>query len=379
MQCGKRSGTVAGREGTGSRLRAPRCVGATSDSNLPKRPFSDELALPLTLSSPPKPSPQQRRALDLLREGRRFVLTGHVRPDGDCIGAQAALANILTALDKDVWIINPDPVEPQFDYLSRQFGYGTYEGGELPQHDVTVMLDFCDFSRCGRMASAFEEVASQKLIIDHHVQGDDPWWDAAYVDTSASATGILVYRIAKQLGVELDRGGAEGVFTSMVTDTGWFKYSNTDAETLTAAGELVARGVDPDALYRAIYQRKGRAHPTETGRALSSTEYFMDDRLAVVCLPGENGNASTALEGDEVLDILRSVSSVEVVLSLRELADGAVKLSARSKTDFDVNLLARQFDGGGHKKASGAVIEGTLDEVKSQLVAATEALLRGAS
>jgi bifunctional oligoribonuclease and PAP phosphatase NrnA len=321
-----------------------------------------------------EPTAAQKAALDLLLEGRRFLLTGHVRPDGDCIGAEAALASLLAALDKDVWIINPDPAEPQFDYLAREFHYGSYDGGDLPQHDVAVLLDCSELSRCGRLADAIEGVASQKLVIDHHIHHGGAWWDQAYVDTTASATGLLIHRIARQLGVELDKPGAEGVFTSIVTDTGWFKYSNTDAETLSVAGDLVARGVDPDALYRAIYQRKRRSHPLETGKVLASTEYFADDRLAVVCLPRENGKASAALEGDDILDLLRSVQSVEVVLSLRELASGEVKLSARSKTDYNVNALAREFGGGGHRKASGATIEGALDEVKSRLV---EAATRG--
>jgi phosphoesterase RecJ-like protein len=328
----------------------------------------------VTLISKQPLTPAQQAALELIRGGRRFLLTGHVRPDGDCVGAQAALASLLTALDKDVWIINPDPIEPQFDYLAREFVYGSYDGGDLPRHDVSVLLDCSELSRCGRLAAAIQGTHSRKLVIDHHIHHDGPWWDEAYVDISASATGLLVYRMAEQLGVELDRAGCEGVFTSLVTDTGWFKYSNTDAETLRVAGELVARGVDPDALYRAIYQRKRRSHPLETGSVLTTSEYFADDRLVVVCLPREEGKAAPALEGDDILDILRSVESVEVVLSLRELATGEVKLSARSKTDYDVNALAREFGGGGHKKASGATIDGTLEEVKARLV---EAAVRG--
>ncbi len=291
-----------------------------------------------------------------------------MRPDGDCIGAEAALASVLMAMGKDVWILNPDPPEPQFDYLARKFSYKTYEGGDLPQHDVAVLLDCSELSRCGQLAEVIERGSARKLVIDHHIHHGLDWWDEAYVDTTASATGLLVYRIAAQLGVELDLAGAEGVFTSMVTDTGWFKYSNTDAETLTTAGQLVARGVDPDAMYRAIYQRKRRDHPTEMGQVLSTAEYFSDDRLVVVCMPREDGNGSQAIDGDDILDLLRSVGSVEVVLSLRELAGGEVKLSARSKTDYDVNALAREFGGGGHRKASGATIEGALVDVKAQLV-----------
>ena len=193
------------------------------------------------------------------------------------------------------------------------------------------------------------------------------------MDVTASATGLLVYRIAQQLGVELDQCGAEGVFTSMVTDTGWFKYSNTDSETLRVAGELLAAGVDSSALYSAIYQRHRSSHPTETSAILASTEYHADGRLAVICAPRLESGAAVAPDSDDALDILRSVGKVEVVLFLRELATGTVKLSARSKTDYDVNALAREFGGGGHRKASGATIEGSLEDVRLRLVEAAQA------
>ena len=184
-------------------------------------------------------------ALSLLRQGERFLLTGHMRPDGDCVGAQAALCRTLEALGKTVYIVNPDPVQVQFDYLTRECNYRTFTGGDLPAHDVVCLLDFSELQRTGALAEPIAKADSKKLVIDHHLFHGEPWWDEAYVDCSASATGILVQRIAVKLGVELDRVGALGVYTSLVTDTGWFKYSNTDAETLRVAGEMVAAGVDP--------------------------------------------------------------------------------------------------------------------------------------
>ncbi|MCY2960836.1 MAG: DHHA1 domain-containing protein [Planctomycetota bacterium] len=317
----------------------------------------------------------QARALDLLRNGRRFLLCGHVRPDGDCLGAQAALARVLTAMGKDVWIQNTDAPEPRFDYLARDVKFGVYQGGDLPRHDVSVLLDFCELSRTGSMEPALAAHASKKLVIDHHVAPGVPWWDEAYVDVRASATGILVRRIAAQLGVPLDVAAARGVFTSIVTDTGWFKYSNTDAETLAAAAEMTALGVVPNVVYAALHQRQPLGHPPALARAIERLEYHADGRLAVVDIPLGPVD-SGALDTDEVLDILRAVERVEVVLLLREMPAGGVKLSARSKGDFDVHALARQFGGGGHKKASGATVLGTtMADFRARLVAATLAAL----
>jgi phosphoesterase RecJ-like protein len=325
------------------------------------------------------PDSAQSRALDLLRQGRRFVLCGHVRPDGDCVGAEAALARVLQALGKEVWIYNPDPPEPRFDYLAREVRYRTFEAGAaLPEHDVSVLLDFCELSRTGPLEPELRASRSRKLVVDHHVAPGEPWWDEAFVDVRASATGLLVRRIARALGVPLDPTAALGVFTSLVTDTGWFKYSNTDAETLAAAAELCAAGVEPHRVFSALHQRQPLEHPVTLGRALATLEYAAGGRLAVVALPLQPAGAGP-LDNDEVLDILRSVERVEVVLLLRELAEGGTKLSARSKGDFDVHALARAFGGGGHRKAAGATIPGRLPEVRARVVAAAEEALSARS
>ncbi len=318
-------------------------------------------------ASTPDETPQQR-ALALLREGQRFLLTGHVRPDGDCVGAQAALCRLLEAMGKDVWIVNPDPLQPQFDYLERDVRYRAWTGGELPAHDVAVLLDCSELSRCGDLAEPIAQAASKKLVIDHHVHHGADWWDEAYVDCAASATGLLVLRIARELGVELDVVAARGVMTSIVTDTGWFKYSNTDSETLQAAAELAGKGVEMHELYRSIYQRSGRDQPRAVARLLSRLEYFADGRLAVVDLPLAAAGEAELADGDEALDMLRAVETVEVVLFLRALRDGSVKLSARSKSDYDVNRLARQLGGGGHVKASGASLPGPLAQARERVV-----------
>ena len=311
----------------------------------------------------------RQRALELLRSGERFVLTGHVRPDGDCIGAQAALTRVLEALGKTVFCMTPDPVQEQFDYLTDEVRFRVFRG-DLPAHDVAVLLDFCELERTGPMAPVLRAADSRKLVIDHHVFEGEPWWDEAFVDPTAAATGLLVARIADQLGVALDPVAAAGVFTSIVTDTGWFKYSNTDAETFAVTAELVRAGVDPAAVYGAIYQRNGRDRPRGVARGLEHLRYHADGRLAVIAVPAARAGEADLADGDEVLDLVRAVGRVEVVLLLREQRQGAVRLSARSKGDFDVHALAGRFGGGGHRRASGATLEGPLEQARDLLVEA---------
>ena len=323
-----------------------------------------------TCGSPMSPSPsrsftpEQLRALDLLRHGRRFVLVGHVRPDGDCLGAQTALARLLEHGGREVWIINPDPPEERYDYLGDDTTFRTYRGGALPVHDVAVLLDFSELQRTGVLEKPLRDAPSKKLVIDHHLHHGEPWWTEAFVDSSASSTGLLVHRIANALDMPLDRAAARGILTSLVTDTGWFKYSNTDAETLAVASEMVELGANPTEIFGSLYQRRSRGHPAAIGRLLNLAEFFADGRLVVVGDPVTETPERDLADTDEVLDILRSVRSVEVVLYLRELKDGTCKLSARSKSAYDVNALARKFGGGGHRKASGATIKGSLADVR---------------
>lgn len=324
---------------------------------------------PSTAAAPRTLDPGAARALELLKGGGRFLLCGHVRPDGDCLGSEAALARVLVKLGKTVEVVNPDPIDPRFAYLAEACSYKAFKG-TLPEHDVAVLLDFCEIERTGPMAAPLRRAPSKKVVIDHHLSHGAAWWDAAFVDSSASATGVLVRRVAEELGVPIDAAAAKGVFTSLVTDTGWFKYSNTDAETLRVASEMVALGANPNEIYAALNQTRPKEHPFFIGRLLTRAEFLADDRLAIVDLPLSEGFASEQLDSDEVLDILRSVATVEVVLYLRELPDRTCKLSARSKGAYDVNALARTFGGGGHKKASGATLKGTLSEARERVVEA---------
>jgi len=313
---------------------------------------------------------ERERALELLARGRRFVLSGHQRPDGDCLGAQAALASLLTDQGREVWIYNPDAPEKRYSYLGEKVTQRAYTGGDLPLHDVCVLLDFSELSRTGVLAPVLAAQPSKKLVVDHHIHHGAAWWDACYVDPTASATGLLVRRIARELGWKLDRAAAQGVYTSLVTDTGWFKYSNTDAETLAVASEMVTLGVEPARIFDQLYQQRSSHHPAYLGQLLARAEYSAGGRLVVVDQPLALALDPDLVDSDELLDILRSVASVEVVLFLREIQSGSTKLSARSKSAYDVNALARRFGGGGHKKASGATIPGRLPEVRARVVAA---------
>ena len=317
----------------------------------------------------------QRRALDVIRDGQRFVLVGHVRPDGDCLGSQVAMARILSSLGKEVTVVNPDAPPVGFEFLYEDASFGRCDGRKMPHHDVCILLDINELARCGDLDWPIRGATSAKVVVDHHPFQGDPWWDAAFTDRRASATGLLVRRIAHHLGVALDRPTSEAIFTALVTDTGWFRYSNTDVETMHLATELVENGVVPNDLFIRLYQQHPPGHPKAVAGVLERLEYHCEDRLAVVDHPLVLHGGPDLEDSDPVLDMLRAVGQVEAVIYVREVEGGKCKLSARSKTDFDVNVLARKFGGGGHAKAAGAMIDGSLAEVKRLLTEAATELL----
>ena len=182
---------------------------------------------------------------DLIRSHQSFLLTGHERPDGDCVGAQAALSQLLCLMGKTVHIVNPDPLTQGFDFLTEHTTFTTSPATEeLPDFDVAVLLDCSQLSRVGSLGKRIASRNKPIAVIDHHVGSENGDGCVSYVDVSAAATGALVRRLFAEFDVELTLPAAEGIFLSLVSDTGWFCYSNANEEVFSMAAELVALGVD---------------------------------------------------------------------------------------------------------------------------------------
>ncbi len=307
---------------------------------------------------------------ELIVTRRSFLLTGHENPDGDCLGAEVALFHLLQALGKQVAIVNPDPIARTFDFLQRHTPFG-HIGADaaLPSFEVAVLLDCCQLSRTGALGPRLRSSGATIAVIDHHVGSDHGDGSVHMVDSTAAATGALVRRLYREFDVPLSTAAAEGVFVSLVMDTGWFRYSNTDHEVLSMAAELVAAGVDASSVYDRLYRRMHPDSAAVLATALSRHELRLGGKLAMVCLDrGLSERAGHAsFDTDLVIDPLRSLEGVEVVAILKERFDGVVKLSLRAKQDVDVQRIAATFGGGGHKKAAGAAMPGTLAEAAAAL------------
>lgn len=346
-----------------------------SRGRLPRR---ETPALPTSRDDRPLTKPSSA-FLDALQGARSIILTGHEHPDGDCLGAQVALHELLVGLGKEVLILNPDPPSKAFDFLGRHVTYNAFRGGPLPHCDLLVLLDCSELRRLGRLQRAVEAASPQIAVIDHHVGSECGDGDVSFVDTGAAATGELVYRLFGVLGQKLRPAAAEGVFVSLVSDTGWFRYSNTTARVFELAADVARAGVDASALFDLLNRRNEADSVAILADAIGRSRITLDGRFGSIQLERAVVEQSTriGLDLDLVMEPLRSVGSIEVVAMLKESHDGGVKISLRASRDVDVQKIAVGFGGGGHQKAAGASVRGTLESVRGDVEAAVRKALDG--
>jgi len=315
---------------------------------------------------------------EFLRAHDRLLLSGHENPDGDCLGAQCALFHLLRALGKQPVICNPDPIGKAHDFLLRHTPFGhAQKDAPLPPFDGIVLLDCAQLSRLGPLGVRLQKSGREIAVIDHYVGSEHGDGSVKYVDATAAATGALVRRVFREMGVPLNAAAAEGVFLSLIADTGWFRYSNADAEVFAMTSELIAAGVDASLVYDSLFRRNHPDSITLLAQALQGNRFRLDGKLAMVTLDKAwmERAARADFDTDAVLDPLRSIEGIEVVAVLKERFDGSVKASLRARRDVDVQSVVAALGGGGHKKAAGATLHMTLSAAEAAIEAGVQKAL----
>lgn len=312
--------------------------------------------------------------------GRRICLTTHVNPDGDGLGSEVALAHLLQAKGCDVVITNPSPTPERFAFLFADLpGVDRHREAvkELRRADLIIVLDIADLSRLGALGATVQERSVPVACLDHHTGPGHLPDGPRYVDATAAATGELVWHLADVLGWEITPAVARALYVALVTDTGGFRFSNTTPRTLRIAADLLERGVDTEQVYLDVYASAPIGRPRLLAETLQTLVVEEEIGLAWVTVP------AGALERhqvdpddlDGVVEHARSVRGVRCALLFRDMSGGRVKVSFRSVGGVDVAALARQFNGGGHTKAAGAALQGTMDEVQQRVLSAARAHL----
>ena len=304
----------------------------------------------------------------VLRENERFAVLSHVRPDGDALGSQLALALSLQQLGKKVRVWNEDGMLEKYSFLPR---------GDLltkPPHtaedvDAAIALDTAIQNRLG---TAFTAVRSAKIWIniDHHLSNPG-YGDLVHVDPTAPATGQIIFDLIKSQDFPFDREIAENLYAAISTDTGSFQYPKTSARTFEVATELVCTGIDVGQLSQQLYENYPRRRVELLRELLRTMRFERDGRVASFSLGLQTAAELQVLPEDNegLIDHLRAIRGVIVAVFFEELADGKVRVSMRSKSDaVDVCAICQKFGGGGHTLAAGARVRGTLAEVERNVL-----------
>jgi len=322
-----------------------------------------------------------RKLRPLLEEARRVALTTHINPDGDGIGAEICLHRYLVSRNIEARIVNTEPLPLRYAFLDPR---GAVEVFDAPRHeaflrdaDLIVMLDNSAVGRLGPLEPAVRASRATTVCIDHH-NVREPFWALNIIDEEACATGELVFQIIKALGGTIDFEMAQAAYVSLVTDTGYFRFSKTSPRCHEAAAEMLAAGVNPPRVYGEVFERNSVALVRLGGMGVAALRLEEAGRLAWFTLTQEQIRACGAENEDtsEVVNGLLAIDGVRVAVMFKELTGGRVKLSFRSKADLDVNRLAAQYGGGGHTNASGAVVLGSLQEIVDRVLDPARRLAR---
>lgn len=320
------------------------------------------------------------RFVEIVRSHQRFLLVCHIRPDCDALGSEMAMMAILESLGKDVLAVNDFAVPPTISFIdprgkAKQLGTDI-RAEELADREVIIVLDTTAWIQLGKMADFIRQSKALKAVLDHHVSADDLGAEL-FKNTSAEATGRLVIEAADALGVPLTAAIAEPAFAALATDTGWFRFSSTTADTLRLAGRLVDAGAKPDLLYKHLYEHDSLARLKLIGRTLGRAKTELDGRLIHTWIERADFEATGALPSDteDLINMTLTVSGTEVAIILVEQSNGQFKLSLRSRSNVDCSRLSEMFQGGGHKKAAGATLAGPLEVAQSRVLEAVRAAM----
>lgn len=332
------------------------------------------------------------RAGRLLASWRRPLIFSHVRPDGDAIGALLAVGRVCRRLGADPAIVMYDePPVKYCDLIGTEPLIRWPDPARVAAADGIVVLDTCSWQQLEPAAEFLRRSRLPRIVVDHHKTRDVLAGTEAgglvaseyRIDETASACCLLVYEWLKAMAWPIDIGVAAATFVGIATDTGWFRFSNTDARTMAAAADLIAFGVQPDRWYAALYERATAARLRLEGAMLARIEASEGGKVVWSVLTSEMFATTGAArsETEDLIQTLQRLDGVVVSTLFTEDPDGRVRVSLRSKTpyvcghDVDVAAVAATLGGGGHARAAGVRLDGPMAEAQRRVLAAVRQAL----
>ena len=317
--------------------------------------------------------PNLDKMVEIVRGAHKVLITMHCRPDGDAAGSAIAMWHILRSLGKEATIYNVDPIPDTFTFLNG--AEAVVSEIENWDFDLCMVLDCGDPSLLGRKFP-YDKLTFPKVFIDHH---SIPYKDCLVNlhDSKASAVGEILFHLARALNVEITKDIAAALYTSIITDTGSFRYTSTSADSMRVCSYLLATDIDVWNIASNIYEN----NPAEKIKLLGfvlRTLWLSDDGKLACLYANRQMLRQCHCPGsmtDGFINYARSIKGVEVSIFLTELDKNLYRVSFRSRGKIDVSQIASQFGGGGHKNAAACTQNGTIDEIRDRVVDVLKVLL----
>ena len=311
--------------------------------------------------------------LELIAENKRFTITTHVRPDADAIGSAVGLAAFLQRHGKLARIINPSETPSYLQWLDaggwvRKIG-ADCSHQEAMDTDVHIVVDTSAWGQIGDVGPVIRETNAVKVVIDHHVSSDD-LGAIEFKDTKAAAAGVLVMELYKADGMTPLPEIASALYCAVATDTGWFRFPSVDSRTMRVGADLIDCGAKPDEIHKALYERSSLSRLKLQSRVLGRIETAHDGRLAYSYVSRKDIDETGAHPSDTegFVNQCLTIEKVEMAFLIVEQIDRRKKASLRCRPPHDVSKVAEPYGGGGHKLASGVMMEGEMEDVVKTLV-----------
>ncbi len=308
-----------------------------------------------------------QKVVETIQSHTDFLVVSHVRPDGDSLGSQLALSLILEALGKKVEILSRDPVPSRYVSLPGADRVRVANQAEQP-HEVTCVLECGNINRPG--ISGLEP--GFIVNIDHH-HSTKPFGSVSWIDPSACAVGQMIYRLMKALGVGMTQQIATNIYVAVLTDTGSFQFSSTTGDTFRLAAELADHGVEVSDIAMKVFHSNPIQKVQSMGKILNAMEFDSSGRIVSTVLWQDDWKIADGEDDVEgLVNYPLTIDGVDVSVFLRELVDESFRVSMRSKSEVDVSRVASKYGGGGHRKAAGCQMVGSLDTVRQQIVSSIQ-------
>ncbi|HUT45615.1 MAG TPA: bifunctional oligoribonuclease/PAP phosphatase NrnA [Sedimentisphaerales bacterium] len=322
-----------------------------------------------------------QKAVELINKSKDILITSHTKPDGDACGCIAAMCDALGAFGKNVTPLLLSAVPQWYEFLFAEKAAVLGEdvqideltAGRFGQFDLILIVDTNSHSQLAKFNDYLKQNDKPILILDHH-ETSDGLGDVELVDSDAAATGLIVLDLLKYAGWPVTEKIAESLFVALATDTGWFRFSNTNSRVYRACAELIDAGAKPTQIYDHLYLNFSYPRFRLMAGMLDKLELHLDGRYAAMQITREDFERTGAAYSDteNLINECHRIDSVKASALFIELKDGRIRCSLRSRGHLDVSKIAAKFGGGGHTMAAGTFLPGPLENAKQIILTEVE-------